>query len=85
MSPGFYMACVKQLYHCNYRKALAEAKLSGGGRSLCSFRSCILFIISAVLCGVILLMGWMLMNVQKDIQDLKERIGMGKSAAGFQA
>ena len=62
------------------RKALAEAKVSGGGRSICSFRCCILFVVSAVLCGVILVMAWMLMNIEKDIEDLKGRIRKGKFA-----
>jgi len=61
------------------RKALAEAKASGGGRSICSFRSCVLFVTSAVLCGAVLIMGWMLMNIEKDLQDMKEQIRLVKS------
>ena len=61
--------------HC--RKALAEAKALGGGRSFCSFRSCVLFVTSAVLCGAVLIMGWMLMNIEKDLQDMKEKIRLG--------
>ena len=52
---------------------MAEAKLSGGKVSFCSLRSCMVFIITGVLCAVILIMGWMMMNMQKDVLELKER------------
>ena len=57
---------------------MAEAKASRG-TGWCSFRCFIMFIVTSVLCGAVLLLGWLVLTMQKDIQELKIQLKTGMS------